>query len=642
MTDVRHVSAKDSVVADVLSRPNIHALSQGVDFEALAEAQQADEEIPSYRTAVSGLQLQDLPIGPGERTLLCDVATGQPRPVVPANWRRHVFDSIHNLVHPSIRTTVRMVSSRFVWHGLCKQVSEWARTCMHCQTAKVQRHTKALPQQFHPTHRRFDHIHVDIVGPLPVSRGARHLLTIVDRFTRWPEAILLTDTTSKSCARALIATWVSRFGVPAHITSDRGAQFTSSLWSAMASLLGTQLHHTTAYHPQSNGLVERFHRHLKSALMARLRGANWADKLPWVLLGIRTVPKDDLHASSAGLVYGVPLVVPGEFIPAPRGQEEEPAAVLGRLRERLGDLSPIPTSQHGQNPTCVPKDLQNFPPHGRNNETLSTVYVENTTPAVTIKRTTATTPVVNSNPEVETERAVLTTNPTTVTTTATTMATTMAMTTTTSAAIIIIPTPVDNRIPSEVPRQRGDVFIPRQPGGNGALLELDIEMGITAEENDAGDDQDILVNSCNFDHGMCGWTQEKHAGLHWERVPDPSGRGWYLTLPVSNYKRREAAHLLLALGRKAHTGNLCLTFRHKLSGDSPGKIQVFVRRNGSYGYPLWERNRGHGWRTSRFTLRGPGLESVIFKGVQEKKRGIIGLDDISLQNGHCSGKPWGQ
>ncbi|XP_072112498.1 nephronectin a isoform X1 [Mobula birostris] len=278
------------------------------------------------------------------------------------------------------------------------------------------------------------------------------------------------------------------------------------------------------------------------------------------------------------------------------------------------------------------------PPHGRNNETLSTFYVENTTPAVRIKTTTATTPVVNRNPEVETERAVLTTNPPTIITVATTMATT----TTASAATTIIATPVDNRIPNEVPRQRGDVFIPRQPGGNGALLGLDIEKGITAEENDAGDDQDILVNSCNFDHGMCGWTQEKHAGLHWERVRDPSGHGWYLSLSVSTYKRREAAHLFLALGRKAHTGNLCLTFRHKLSGDSPGKIQVFVRRNGSYGYPMWERNRGHGWRTSRFTLRGPGLESVIFKGVQEKKRGIIGLDDISFQKGHCSGKPWGQ
>ncbi|XP_072134736.1 uncharacterized protein [Mobula birostris] len=137
------------------------------------------------------------------------------------------------------------------------------------------------------------------------------------------------------------------------LTSDRGAQFTSSLWSAMANLLGSQLHHTTAYHPQSNGLVERFHRHLKSALMARLEGPNWVDELPWVLLGIRTAPKEDLHTSSAELVYGAPLVVPGEFIPAPKGQEEEPTAVLDRLRDRLGNLTPIPTSQHGQSPTCI-------------------------------------------------------------------------------------------------------------------------------------------------------------------------------------------------------------------------------------------------------------------------------------------------
>ncbi|XP_072906159.1 uncharacterized protein [Hemitrygon akajei] len=158
--------------------------------------------------------------------------------------------------------------------------------------------------------------------------------------------------------KALIATWVTRFGVPAHITSDRGAQFTSSLWSAVASLLGTQLHHTTAYHPHLNGLVESFHRHLKLALMAHLKGPNWVDKLPWVLLGIRTAPKEDLHASSAKLVYGAPLAVPGEFIPAPRGKEEEPAAVLDRLRERLGNLAPVPTSQHGWTPIHVPKDLQ--------------------------------------------------------------------------------------------------------------------------------------------------------------------------------------------------------------------------------------------------------------------------------------------
>ncbi|XP_059824016.1 trafficking protein particle complex subunit 2 isoform X1 [Hypanus sabinus] len=231
--DIQHVSGKDNVVADALSRPAIQALSQGVDYAALAEAQQGDAEMPSFRTAVLGLQLQDFLVGLGEKTLLCDVATSQPRPIVPAAWQWQVFNSIHGLVHPSIRTTVRLVSSKFAWHGLCKQVSKWTGTCTQCQTANVQRHTKAP--------RTFDHIHVDIGGPLPVSQGARYLLTMVDRFTRLPEAVLLTDTSADSCARVLIATWGACFGVPANITSNRGAQFISSLWSAVASLLGTQL-----------------------------------------------------------------------------------------------------------------------------------------------------------------------------------------------------------------------------------------------------------------------------------------------------------------------------------------------------------------------------------------------------------------
>ncbi|XP_072918216.1 uncharacterized protein [Hemitrygon akajei] len=209
-------------------------------------------------------------------------------------------------------------------------------------------------------HRRFQHIHVDIVGPLPVSRGARYIFTMVDRFTRWPEAVPLIDTSTESCTRALIANWIARFGLPTDITSDRGAQFTSGLWTALAQLLGTQLHHTTAYHPQSNGLVERFHRHLKSALMARLRGPNWSDELPWVLLDIRTAPKEDLGISSAEMVHGAPLTVPGEFVPEARGSEETPAAVLTRLRDRVGTLAPVPTSSHGPTPSFTPKDLRDY------------------------------------------------------------------------------------------------------------------------------------------------------------------------------------------------------------------------------------------------------------------------------------------
>ena len=75
----------------------------------------------------------------------------------------------------------------------------------------------------------------------------------------------------------------------------------------VSKLLGTCLSTTMAYHPQSNGLVERFHRRLKESLKARLRGPDWADQLPWVLLGIRTVPKEDLNASSAELIYSTPI-----------------------------------------------------------------------------------------------------------------------------------------------------------------------------------------------------------------------------------------------------------------------------------------------------------------------------------------------
>lgn len=85
-------------------------------------------------------------------------------------------------------------------------------------------------QSFELPSRRFDYIHVDLVGPLPPSRGYTYLITIVDRFTRWPEAIPIKEATTKDCARALIAGWISRFGVPTKITSDRGRQFISQLW----------------------------------------------------------------------------------------------------------------------------------------------------------------------------------------------------------------------------------------------------------------------------------------------------------------------------------------------------------------------------------------------------------------------------
>ena len=139
-------------------------------------------------------------------------------------------------------------------------------------------------QSFPAPAARFDSLHVDIVGPLPPSQGYTYLFTCVDRYTRWPEAIPMADATADSCAHALLSGWVSRFGVPLTIISDQGSQFESDLWRELMHLLGTTRHRTTAYHPQANGLVERFHRSFKDRLRARLAGANWVSDLPIVLL----------------------------------------------------------------------------------------------------------------------------------------------------------------------------------------------------------------------------------------------------------------------------------------------------------------------------------------------------------------------
>ena len=355
-TDIQHVSGKDNFVADCLSRAVANSVHLGLDYAAMAADQARDTAVQDYRSTPTALRLEDVTFDAANATLLCDVSTGQPRPLVPTSWRRRVFDTVHGLSHPGVKASTKLVSVKFVWPGLRKDVRAWASSCVACQRAKVHRHTKAPLAPFVVPERRFDHLNVDLVGPLPPSRGYTHLLTIVDRATRWPEAIPLSSTTAAEVARAFIGCWVARFGTPGDISSDRGSQFTSELWTEVAGHLGMKIHRTTAYNPQSNGLCERFHRDMKAALRASLTGCDWVDRLPWVMLGLRSAPKEDLQASAAELVYGQPLRVPGEFLPEAT-TPWSPASHLSAARGAAGAFAPVPTSRHCLPQTYVPKDL---------------------------------------------------------------------------------------------------------------------------------------------------------------------------------------------------------------------------------------------------------------------------------------------
>ena len=216
-TDLQHVSGKDNCAADCLSRVAASAVSLDLDYAAMARDQASDPTVQQLRASPSGLTLAEGAVGDRRVKLLCDVSLASPRPVVPAAWRHRVFQTAHSLSHPGAKASVRLVAGKFVWRGLKKDVRDWARTCVDCQRAKVHRHTRAPLGEFRVPERRFEHVNVDLVGPLPYSQGYTHLLTVVDRTTRWPEAIPLRATTTVDVACAFVSSWASRFG-----TWDRG------------------------------------------------------------------------------------------------------------------------------------------------------------------------------------------------------------------------------------------------------------------------------------------------------------------------------------------------------------------------------------------------------------------------------------
>lgn len=138
-------------------------------------------------------------------TIPYDVSTGRPRPWIPAFLRRHVFGLFHDLSHSTRRAPRRLLTKKFVWHGISCDAMNWARSCSSCQISKVHWHIERGPGTFHQPQRRFAHVHVDVVGPFPLSAGHRYLFTITDRSTRWPEAVPIPDVPSASCTAALFS-----------------------------------------------------------------------------------------------------------------------------------------------------------------------------------------------------------------------------------------------------------------------------------------------------------------------------------------------------------------------------------------------------------------------------------------------------
>ena len=246
--DIRHVKGTANAPADALSRIELNALISGsppvVDFKAMAAAQTTDQDTLSLQSSSSPLKVESMPLPMSDTTILCDTSTCVVRPIVPKDYRRVVFESLHNLSHPSIRATQRLVMAHYIWPGIKSASRKWTRTCLKCQKSKVQQHNVTPLLTFTTPGTRFDHVHIDIVGPLPPSQGFSYLPTCIDRFTRWLEALPMSNITAETAASTFVSGWIAKLGVPSTITTDCSRQFESALWEQMTRLLGIHRIHT--------------------------------------------------------------------------------------------------------------------------------------------------------------------------------------------------------------------------------------------------------------------------------------------------------------------------------------------------------------------------------------------------------------
>ncbi len=174
-----------------------------IDFQDMAAKQATCPEIQRLITGGSSLKIY-FQVIQGHR-LAVDSSTGVWRLLVPLKHRRGVFQHLHGLAHPGRLVTHRLISSRFVWPGLSKDVTTWARECATCQRSKIPCHFPIRPKPIPVPQRRFAHIHIHLVGPLTPSNDFNHILTDIDRMSRWMEALPLANTAAVEVTAALFS-----------------------------------------------------------------------------------------------------------------------------------------------------------------------------------------------------------------------------------------------------------------------------------------------------------------------------------------------------------------------------------------------------------------------------------------------------
>ena len=231
--------------------------------------------------------------------------------VIPKLYRKEIVSLAHEAPlagHLGINKTQEKLLRYFFWPGLRHDVAEFCRSCHVCQVVGKP-NQKIPPAPFRPIpafEEPFSRVIVDCVGPLPRTKsGNQYLLTMMCASTRFPEAIPLRTITAKNVSKALVK-FFTMVGLPKCVQSDQGSNFTSKIFRQVMSELGVECKNSSAYHPQSQGALERFHQTLKNMMRVYCCEVerDWDEGIPLLLFAAREAVQESLGFSPFELVFG--------------------------------------------------------------------------------------------------------------------------------------------------------------------------------------------------------------------------------------------------------------------------------------------------------------------------------------------------
>lgn len=246
--------------------------------------------------------------------------------------------------HFGVKKTLARVRQRFYWINLRWTVENWCRKCLKCASRKGYPRKPKTPLKLYTVGAPMERIAVDVLGPLPkTDSGNQYILIAQDYFTKWPEAFALPNQQAATVAEVLVNQFFTRFGIPMELHSDQGRNFESETFREVCRLLGINKTRTTPYHPQSDGMVERFNKTIEDglAMFVNAHQTDWDMHIPLLLMAYRSAEHTATKISPSRMMLGREMKLPIDvWAGRPEGTDLLPGNPLyaQKLQEKMDEV----------------------------------------------------------------------------------------------------------------------------------------------------------------------------------------------------------------------------------------------------------------------------------------------------------------